>query len=191
MNKNENNSCTHRECYKCREVKALTPENFHRSKNRQLGFEYKCKECYKLRKQKPRGKRVLTEEQKERKRELQKIYQKTIKYKALSLKCAYEKFDRSKNYFFDLTQDDLREALNSNCTYCGFPATGMDRIDNNLGHTKENCIPACMHCNVARMDNFSHEEMFIIGEAIRKVRLLRLIEEENKQFITGTEYVRI
>ena len=191
MNKNENNSCTHRECYKCREVKELTPENFHRSKNRLLGFEYKCKGCSKIRTWKFNGKRILTEEQKERKKELSHKYHKTFKYRVMSLLKAYETSDRKKNYYFNLTKEDIKLALESSCTYCGFPATGMDRVDNNLGHTKENCVPACMHCNVARMDNFSHKEMFIIGEAIRRVRLLRLIEEENKQFIPGTEYVRV
>lgn len=81
-------------CYKCKEVKELTPENFHRSKNRQLGFEYKCKECAKVRTWKPRGKRILTEAQRQRRRELSSRYNKTLKYKIIQILGAYENFDK-------------------------------------------------------------------------------------------------
>ena len=191
MNIDTNNTCTHRKCYKCDTVKELTSKNFHRSKNRLCGFEYKCKECSKARTWKFRGKRVLTEEQKQRKRELSSKYNKTLKYKIIHILNAYEKFDKKRNYKFSLTKEDMELALSSVCTYCGFPSTGMDRIDNNLGHTKDNCVPACMHCNIARMNNFTHDEMFVIGNAIRDVRLLRLTNEDNTDFILGTQYVKL
>lgn len=183
MNTNDSNTCTHRMCYKCKEVKELTPENFHRSKNRQLGFEYKCRECAKVRTWKPRVRRVLTEAQKQRKKELGRRYSKTLKYKIIQVLHAYERFDKKRNYHFNLTKEDMELALSSACAYCGFPSTGMDRIDNSLGHAKENCVPACMHCNVARMDNFTYEEMLVIGKAIREVKLLRLANEGNKDVL--------
>ncbi len=34
----------------------------------------------------------------------------------------------------------------------------------------DNCIPCCKECNVARMNNFTHEEMLIIGQAIKAVK---------------------
>ena len=157
MNIDTNNTCTHRKCYKCDNVKELTSENFHRSKNRLCGFEYKCKECSKARTWKFKGKRILTEEQKQRKRELSSKYNKTLKYKIIHILNAYEKFDKKRNYKFSLTKEDME----------------------------------CMHCNIARMNNFTHDEMFVIGNAIRDVRLLRLTNEDNTDFILGTQYVKL
>ena len=60
------------------------------------------------------------------------------------------------------------------CVYCGDThRIGCDRIDNTKGHTKDNVQPCCYECNVARGNNFSVEEMKIIGESIRKVKSLR------------------
>lgn len=42
-----------------------------------------------------------------------------------------------------------------------------------LGHTVQNTVPCCRECNTARMDNFSHEEMKIIGEAMREIKTAR------------------
>ena len=37
------------------------------------------------------------------------------------------------------------------CVYCGdTKRIGADRIDNTKGHTKENCVPCCIECNIAR-----------------------------------------
>jgi len=67
----------------------------------------------------------------------------------------------------------MRTALASPCYYCGYPSNGVDRIDNSIGHIMTNCIPCCHTCNVARMDNFSHEEMIILGKTIREIKLKR------------------
>lgn len=60
------------------------------------------------------------------------------------------------------------------CTYCGDThRIGCDRIDNSKGHTKDNVVPCCVECNTARSDNFSFEEMKVIGKTIREVKRLR------------------
>lgn len=63
------------------------------------------------------------------------------------------------------------------CVYCGDTTRiGCDRIDNNKGHTKDNVVPCCYECNCARNNNFSYDEMLIIGKAIKNVKQLRQIQ---------------
>jgi hypothetical protein len=62
------------------------------------------------------------------------------------------------------------------CIYCGDDKrVGCDRIDNNRPHTKDNVVPCCIECNMARNNNFTFDEMKIIGETIRKVKEKRTL----------------
>jgi len=70
----------------------------------------------------------------------------------------------------DFTREELQQKLKSPCYYCNDKATGLDRIDNKKGHTKDNTVPACKDCNIARGNNFSHEEMLILGKTIQTIK---------------------
>lgn len=170
-----------RKCGMCKIEKELSVENYQKDRSRLLGFMYNCKPCEKMRSREkylknPRLGRYanFNTEEKRRKYETGKIYAKTLKGRAIFLQNAYLKFDKKRGYESNLTQNDLINVFSLNCSYCGHAATGFDRIDNSKGHTTENCIPCCKDCNVARMDNFTHEEMKIIGSAIKEVKDLRL-----------------
>lgn len=93
----------------------------------------------------------------------------------------YRYSDINKGLEFNLSKEFIKYSLEEDCTYCSFPSTGLDRIENNIGHTIENCIPCCWECNTARMHNFTYEEMLLIGKTIGEVKLLR-----NKQNINGS-----
>ena len=68
----------------------------------------------------------------------------------------------------------IENIINKPCIYCGDThKIGCDRIDNSKGHTKDNVNPCCYECNTARGDNFSVEEMKIIGKAIKVVKDLK------------------
>lgn len=140
---------------------------------------YRCKECD--------AKRVDNRTWEERKSNMtpaaiarqliaKKAYAKTAISKAIMHVSAYKKADSKRGFVTDLTKHDILSVKSEFCVYCGFPATGFDRVDNSRGHTKDNCVPCCLECNVARMDNFSFEEMKIIGEAIREVKSGRVIK---------------
>jgi len=175
MNKLKENTDTYRKCIKCDIIKPLT--DFYKDKNRPLGFMYRCKECDKLRVDKRIWKERclnMTDIQKENIKRASKKYRQTEQGKSISTLKAYQASDKKKGLNTDLTKYDILSIRGIPCTYCGFPSTGLDRINNKLGHTKKNTVPCCKECNVARMDNFTHEEMFEIGKVIAEIKKKRI-----------------
>lgn len=72
---------------------------------------------------------------------------------------------KNRGLCFFLTKDQCREIFSQNCFYCGitpsnicsrkqnhgiFVYNGIDRVNNSLGYTTENCVPCCKTCNVAK-----------------------------------------
>lgn len=45
----------------------------------------------------------------------------------------------------------------------------LDRVDNSLGYTKENCVVCCRTCNRIKGNQFKYEEMLKIGKFIKSV----------------------
>ena len=71
-------------------------------------------------------------------------------------------------------EDYLQLIEGTNCSYCKrklLPSAGggLDRLDNSRGYTKDNVVPCCGICNIARGDNFSVEEMKILGATIAEI----------------------
>jgi hypothetical protein len=86
----------------------------------------------------------------------------------------YRRFDRKRGLSGTISLEDARALMKLQCNYCGTSESiGLDRVNNALGHTKENCIPSCKLCNLTRSDRFSVAEMRIIGRAVADVRQLR------------------
>lgn len=69
----------------------------------------------------------------------------------------------------ELSQEDYISIVTQNCYYCGDPPTsihsrlkrrknlettvplsGIDRVDSNKGYLKDNCVPCCRKCNIAK-----------------------------------------
>jgi len=62
---------------------------------------------------------------------------------------------------WNLTDDDFLRLAALDCHYCGaapanatgtFIHNGLDRVDNKLGYTPNNVVPACKVCNHAKVD---------------------------------------
>lgn len=180
MNIVEGNSELKRKCSDCSIVFDLNSNNFHRSKSRKFGFEYKCKKCEKIRsKTKTINRRgtgrfkKLTQEKKNKKYEISKKYYKTKNGRARITASAYKKFDKNNHLDNNITWDFiLNEIMDMECYYCGVRngILGCDRIDNNKGHLMDNVVPCCSLCNATRLDNFSCPEMKKIGEVISQIR---------------------
>ena len=78
----------------------------------------------------------------------------SLDYKTPPRYAAYRK--RANDNFPDevfITEIEFQEITNQRCVYCGKDApNGIDRIDNLRGYNKENCVPACKHCNYVKGD---------------------------------------
>lgn len=166
----------YRFCSCCRKEKELLAVNFCSDKNRKLGFSYRCKTCDAIKKDNRKERyKNLSQEQKEIYKSKNRKYTSEGLGRATSLICSYRKTDRKKEQICDLDREFiLTEIFNKSCTYCKSTENiGCDRINNNLGHLKTNVVPCCRICNTTRMNNFSHEEMFLLGEVIQKINKLR------------------
>lgn len=96
-------------------------------------------------------------------------------YGQSSMNSLYEKYNRTakiRGYEFDLTKDDFKKLTSSNCFYCNkkpsqiakytnqfgeYVYNGIDRVDNGIGYTIENCVACCGICNRAKDIMSVHE----------------------------------
>lgn len=78
---------------------------------------------------------------------------------------------------YNLTDEELKAILNKPCTYChDIENIGLDRINNNFGHCKDNVIPCCSFCNMVRGNRFTVDEFKIIGLDIQKIKKKRAVQ---------------
>lgn len=99
--------------------------------------------------------------------------QSNIRAKASKMISTYKNKDKKNSTkICDISIDWMIENIfKKECTYCQSKINiGCDRIDNLKGHTKDNVLPACVTCNTARGNNFSVEEMKLIGKTIKVIK---------------------
>lgn len=167
-----------RTCFRCNVEKPLTPEHYHREATRALGFAYECKACHRERKKgrdrRPERFKNLDAEGREKHRARQRRWY-AKGGRVYFLHRAYMRLDADRGLGNDLDMDFLRDhIMNRPCYYCGGEGPiGCDRIDNNKGHTRDNVVPACGLCNIVRGDNFTSDEMKVLGKTIAAVLAAR------------------
>lgn len=156
---NKNNTDKQRQCRVCKEIKPLDDTYFYKEKGRPYGYEYRCRKCNNI-------------QSRNRHKSGNNSY-KSKRNTSKRIVREYTRIDSKKSRCSNLTVEFVNESLSQHCVYCDYPSTGLDRVDNKKGHTIENCVPCCKECNVARMDNFTHEEMKIIGKTIKLIKQRR------------------
>lgn len=170
-----------RRCYLCNKTFPSTLDYFPKDKNRPLGIGYQCRPCARIevkKRTKPRPNRwtEMTEEQKEKRYESQLKYLNSGGWSAIRVG-AYKNFDKKRGFECDLTNKWFKENIqNKACIYCGRSDVriGCDRINNSIGHMKNNVVPSCGDCNKCRQDIFTHEEMLRLGPHIAEIFKNRL-----------------
>ena len=92
--------------------------------------------------------------------------------KIIKMLSQYRLKDRKRNFDFDIELDWFyKKVTEGECFYCSDTKNlGLDRVDNTKGHTKDNVVVCCYTCNVARGDNFTHEEMIELGKTIKIIK---------------------
>ena len=132
-------------CHKC-------GKEFETFKNIHNVESTKCNDCLEYQRQYENNRSRDIRNFKEEKLEfIQNYFKRHIRE---SLKRGYET-----NFNFD----DFSNLVQSACYYCGYynkkEAIGIDRVNNTLHYTKENCVPSCETCN--RIKHINHPLFFI------------------------------
>jgi hypothetical protein len=132
---------------------------------------------------------VLTPEQKERHRNSQKARYNPYRYCYTMLKnqAKYRKLECL------LTFDEFLEFTKINkCEYCGDNILweehitnisnrggyNLDRKDNKLGYTKQNCVVCCKNCNAMKSDKISYDLMIRLGDVMKEYRKEKEVYEK-------------
>jgi hypothetical protein len=102
-----------------------------------------------------------------------------------SFNCLYNEYKKgaeNRGYIFELTKEVFESLTKENCFYCGkipqnikktlkgreiYVYNGIDRKDNNIGYTMDNCVPCCKLCNFFK-SALSIDEFLIQVEKIYK-----------------------
>lgn len=168
-----------RKCSNCKIEKELNSENFNRTRiKRKSDFHRYCRECRKLTR-KDTYKNQSKEKQKESIKRSSEFQKNTLSGRAIVMLKSYRTTDKKKNREFNLTKEWLIEnIIDKECFYCEDNyRTGCDRLNNDLGHTINNCVPCCAVCNSVRSDIFTVLEIKELGKKIKELRLKREIRK--------------
>lgn len=96
----------------------------------------------------------------------------------------YKGSAKKRNLIFSLDYEDFKKLVISNCYYCGISpvreiishgkkigkVNGIDRVDNNIGYIKTNCVSCCKFCNFAKSNSTKEEFETWLNYLISRVR---------------------
>jgi hypothetical protein len=127
-------------CICCKIEKSST--DFGVNKSRKDGLNYYCKACVSIKdkeKNKKHAERIKVRKAKAR----QSIDGKYQTYKDAA---------KTRGMVFDLTKNDFETFWQKPCYYCDAPmkTIGIDRKDNSIGYTLDNCLSCCKICNLGK-----------------------------------------
>lgn len=108
---------------------------------------------------------------------------------------------RDKNREFNLTHDEFKEIVHSDCYYCGSkpqpqlqlqkysknsehqPLNGVDRIDSLKGYSIDNCVPCCSLCN--QMKSNLSQEIFL--RQIEKIYNFKNVQRLSREGVESSD----
>ena len=157
-------------CNKCGLSKILS--EYHSSKTCKYSVRNTCKECrkierkeYKLRPDVLAASKKYYQDNKDSFRERMNNHYHTLNGQYHQ----YKKRAKKANLLFEFSENECLLFYNTNCYYCGdkIKGIGIDRLDNSIGYTKNNCVPCCSTCNfmkhVLNIEEFKQHLLKIIN----------------------------
>jgi hypothetical protein len=73
----------------------------------------------------------------------------------------YKQDAKKRKLLFDISIEDFRKIIELKCFYCGGDGCGVDRLNNNIGYIRLNCVPCCTLCNKMKsnrdLNTFIHQ----------------------------------
>lgn len=155
-----------KKCNKCLVEKPL--DFFEKmSKN---SYRNICKQCKNARDHKRRKKNGVYE----RRKETQRLKRHDINLRHIWVYYDSNLADNKKGFSNNLTKEIVKNIIEKGCTYCGIPfendqkiKIGLDRIDNNKPHNKENVVACCSRCNFIRR-NIPYDAWILIASSVRQ-----------------------
>jgi hypothetical protein len=106
----------------------------------------------------------------------------------VSVMNSYKQNAVSRNQTFELTFDQFKSLITSNCFYCGnepsnvykrayydIKYNGVDRVDNNIGYTLSNTVTCCKICNIAKNNN-TYDDFLQWANRLVKYKLTKLVK---------------
>lgn len=119
----------------------------------------------------------------------------------------YKRSARLRGYDFNLNPEQFSKLLTSDCEYCGSkPKTlryargssgigiyhgGIDRVNNSIGYTEENCVSCCSTCNFAKNDLSYDEFMSWIMQITKHQVNKKRKEKQNDRSIETQNQTRV
>jgi hypothetical protein len=108
----------------------------------------------------------------------------------------YRRRSLQKGFFFNLSKEEFKEITSQNCFYCGIKPkqiackgykkyygeyiyNGIDRIDSSKGYEKDNIIPCCGQCNVAKNNHSYNNFLEWVGRIYNNFYVNQYEELEN------------
>lgn len=120
---------------------------------------------------------------------------------------SYKRQARSRGIAWELTDEDFDRLTSSDCYHCGSPPTnvkrckkyegsafiysGIDRLDNTLGYTRENAVPCCFACNRYKLDSPYDEWQTIQVRNLSLTYFSRLSDDGKARFVRAAATPRI
>jgi len=136
-------------CKSCKENKPI--DKFYIRK--ESGIPRKiCKFCFNI------SRKIYRNKNKEKIKNSHHSYKRSIPGRFTSLKS----LAKSKDLDCSISIEDFKKMHKEPCNYCGDnfdrkAGYGIDRIDSNIGYTKENSVACCSKCNFAK-NNLEYDE---------------------------------
>jgi len=161
-------------CLHCKKEKNI--KDFYKRGSNRIGHRSVCKKCHYL-----ECIEDIRKNPKRRKNAQLRWYH--------SLKGKWDTYNRKavfRNIIFDLEKDYFEQMLRMPCHYCGsvpmgIITMGIDRQNNSIGYTKDNCVPCCTMCNMMKR---TYSSVVFLAH-INKIFLYQNNEKEKNEYDTN------